>query len=633
MRSACSWFLNSVADIEKDVVHTVSAQDPGTGKESDSLTIRKSSPFAGFSERYGSLVLPAVLFLALVLRVLALLSLRESIYFDFLLWDERYYHVWATRIANGSATSSSVYEFSPLPAYLFAFIYKLFSPSVLYVRILNIGFGVLTCYLVYLIGRRMGSRLTGLVACLIASLYEPLILYSIVPLKTSLAVCLFALSTYLFLAILDKPSSIIGLLLGTASGLLMNVRPNYLVVIPLLLLCTLYQSRSPIKARLQGALFIIAGLSLALAPFVIRNYRVAGAFALTTSQAGFNLYLGNNLDSPDPYYRPVPFASSSPFVQGTQFVIEASRRENRRLSPQEASSYWSSQVLKMAAAHPSAFLRKIGEKTLVLFNQFEACDHYDLGFLSNFVRFFKLPLLKFWLILPLGIAGMALTVRNSSRLSALSAVFLFYLSTLVVFFTNMRYRVPAVTILIPFAVLGIERAWVYVANRSHNKTFAYLLVALVVVVVEFLPVRGTEDLSAYYNTHAVALNSRGSQQEAVTYWERSSQMNKPFSAFANLSLASEYHRRHETEKAFHYLERIDDTSFAAAFKYSLIGDLRATQGESAEAASAYERSLQINSGQIDVRKKLIKLLEKTDRERASQEEANVRYVTSFYSGF
>jgi hypothetical protein len=55
---------------------------------------------------------------------------------------------------------------------------------------------------------------------------------------------------------------------------------------------------------------------LALSPFMIRNYLVAGKFALTTSQGGFNLYLGNNLGNPDPYYRPVPFGDIFPFRAG-----------------------------------------------------------------------------------------------------------------------------------------------------------------------------------------------------------------------------------------------------------------------------------------------------------------------------
>ena len=148
------------------------------------------------------LLLSAILLLALILRIVALLSLKESIYFDYLLWDERLYHNWAMKIAKGTFHSSSVYEMAPLPAYLMAFIYRIFSPDILYIRILHIIFGVLTCFLIYLIGKEMADRTVGLIACLIACLYKPFIFYSIVPLKTALSVFLFALMCYL----LSSPS-------------------------------------------------------------------------------------------------------------------------------------------------------------------------------------------------------------------------------------------------------------------------------------------------------------------------------------------------------------------------------------------------------------------------------------------
>jgi len=55
----------------------------------------------------------------LALRVIALASMNGSLYGDFLLWDERIYHQWAQKIADGSYASKSVYEFSPLTAYAF----------------------------------------------------------------------------------------------------------------------------------------------------------------------------------------------------------------------------------------------------------------------------------------------------------------------------------------------------------------------------------------------------------------------------------------------------------------------------------------------------------------------------------
>ena len=52
-------------------------------------------------ERHSALWLCLVLLLALILRIIALLNFSQSIYSDFLLWDERLYQAWAEGLAKG----------------------------------------------------------------------------------------------------------------------------------------------------------------------------------------------------------------------------------------------------------------------------------------------------------------------------------------------------------------------------------------------------------------------------------------------------------------------------------------------------------------------------------------------------
>ena len=58
----------------------------------------------------------------------------------------------------------------------------------------------------------------------------------------------------------------------------------------------------------------------------------------------------------------------------------------------------------------------------------------------------------------------------------------------------------------------------------------------------------------------------------------------------------------------------------------------ALQGLTSEAIAAYERALAINSGRLEARKKLVKLLEQIDPERAMREASMLDYVSSFYGG-
>jgi 4-amino-4-deoxy-L-arabinose transferase-like glycosyltransferase len=611
-----------------------------------------AAEMVSFTDRYSHVLVAAILLLALIVRIAALIDLSGSIYADFLLWDERIYHEWAKKIAEGTFSSKTIYEFAPLFAYITAFIYKIASPDIFYVRILSIFSGVLTCWLVYLIGKELANKQVGLFACLIACLYKPFIFYSIVPLKEMSGVCLFAVTVYFFLTalnetpekrrlkngiqnstVIDKWMSIKICSLGIAAGLLINIRPNAVIllpVIPFVMLFYLNKERVSLKRASLILIMYIAGIAVAVSPFIIRNYLVAGKVALTTSQAGFNLYLGNNLQNPDPYYRPVSFASSSPFEQGTQFTIEASRRVGGKLDPQEASDYWTKEILTMAVSEPVPFTRKLMQKTLVLFNQFEACDHYHIPFLSDFVKFFNIPFLSFWLILPLGMAGMIVSIFRQRATRGLAVITALYGLTLIVFFTSARYRLPLLVILIPFAAMAVWHLTSSIRKKVFRQTVLPGVIIVSFLIIEFLPVRATDDVTAYFNTHAIILDSKGFTNEAIMYWKTSSDMNKSFSAFANLALAGKYFQRGDLQSGNYYLNKIPDNSFAAASKYELFGDIMTHNNQLPEAISAYKKSLEINSGQRRVLAKLIHLYSSKDPQKAVQEEARLKYLSSFY---
>jgi len=582
------------------------------------------------AERHATLIVSIILFLALVVRIIALLDLKNSIYFDYLLYDERVYHTWASQIAGGIYHSSSVYKFAPLFAYVMAAIYKIFSPQVLYIRILNMAFGVATCYLVYLTGKELAGRVIGISACLVAALYKPFIFYSIVPLKAAFSVFLLALIIYLFMAALRKRSVVKLFFMGVALGLMLNVRPQSLLIIPFLPVVIGWndvKSGESFKNMSLNAALYILGITIALSPFVTRNYIVAGKVALTTSQSGFNLYQSNRIGS-----GPVPFAVTSPFYQGIQYTIEASRRVGRKLTPEEASSYWKQETVKEIKKAPAIFFQKVCKKILFFCQQFQLTDHYNIQFMSRFVPFFKIPFFSFWFIFPLAMAGMATGVFRSSKVRALSLIFFVYGSSLIIFFTTTRYRLPLLAILIPFAVMGIEGLLSAIGERRLSTISLWIVTVVSFLILGALPTERTGDMTAYYNGHAIVSHSKGALNDALYYWESSSALNGRYSNFANLSLAGIYYFKLRDEKrTSSYLEKIDDRSYAAASKHQLRGDILHNQKRDDEAIAAYRKALSINSGMINARKKLISILRARDKEQAKTELRKLRYIRSFYT--
>jgi len=599
--------------------------------------VKKTAARENRWERHGRLILAAIILAALALRTAALHSMTGSLYGDFLLWDERIYHQWAQQLVAGADTSTSVYEFSPLPAYIMAGIYRVCGTDIYYIKVFNLVLGVLTCLFVYLTGREIGGRQVGLLAAALAGCCQELIFFSIVPLKTAQSVFLFSVVIYLTVASLRAPTPGKGAWLGLATGLLINVRPNCLFLLLLLPAFYLRQScreRAAMKKILISLALFALGATIALAPFLIRNYRVAGVWAVTTSQSGFNLYLANNPREQGPYFLPVSFATTSPYEQGVQFTIEASRRLGRQLTSWEASAYWRDEVLRHAGENPAAFLWRWAQKTVVFFQEYQPANMYYLDFLKNYLPFFRIPLPNFLLLMPLGMAGLLISLRHSRAAMAAAAIFALYALSLIVFFTTTRYRLPLFAILLPWAALGLYQLPA-ICRRRRDRGPAELIIfsssLAFFLFIQFLPLPGKGDLTAYLNTHAINLSEKRLLPEAIAAWEQSSRWHGRYSVFADLSLAGIYFRRGQEDKGKFHLDRIPADSFAAAQKFETAGDQLARQRRWPEAAQAYEQALAINYGLRSVWLKLIRVKQIIAPAEAGKQEAAYRGVSSFYN--
>jgi 4-amino-4-deoxy-L-arabinose transferase-like glycosyltransferase len=575
------------------------------------------------------MLLVAVLAAALAMRLAVLLGLRDSVYWSFLLWDERTYDGWARGVLTGS--NSFIYTLSALPAYVVAAAYWMLGPDPVYVRLLNVALGVATCAVVYAIGRELAGGAVGLLAALAAAMYRPFVFFSVTLLKEPLALLLFGALVYVFLIELREHRGHRVIALGVLMGLLVNVRQNAGIVSVVLVPAILWRRFDVRRGRgvLAATAVFLAGFGASSAPFVIANYRGTGRIS-PAPLAGFDLYLGNNLAGKTPFYSPVQFASTHPDEQGIQFTIEASRRLGRRLSLAEGSSYWADQVVRSAVEHPGPFARRLLHKALVIFSHLEESDNHSLEFVGAFVPVLRLPFLGFGLVMPLALCGLAISAREDRRARLLAGALLAYAATLVIWFSNMRIRAPMLVVLLPYAIVGLRGllgagAWGPGARRTG-------VAALILgAALEFVPVPGTGDLTAHYNTHALALLSAGQTEEAERYWRTSSAMQGAWSVYADVGLAMSAAARGDTSGAFAWLERIDDTSFAAPNKYDAIGDVRRGMNDLPGAAAAYERSLGFNSSQRYVHGKLLEVYRLTDPGKVRDEEARLRDVIDSFA--
>jgi tetratricopeptide (TPR) repeat protein len=573
-------------------------------------------------------LLAGVLLLALLLRVAALISYQGSIYADYLTADERTYDGWARSLLYG--IPHYIYSLSALPAYVLAVVYQA-SPNPLYGRLLNVFFGVGTCAFVYGIGRVLAGRAVGLAAALLAAAYRDFVFFSVTLLKEPLGLLLFSALIYLSVSEWRQPRHWRAIAIGIVAGLLLNVRQNagaVLVILGPALVWRGFQERRSHAVAVATAILLTGAFLAPSLPFLIANYRGTGRIS-PVSLGGFDLYLGNHLDGKRPFYNAVPFASSAPDTQGIEFTIEASRRTGRWLTLGEGSDYWIGEVARTAASHPFGLARKLLQKALAVFNRWEEADNHDIGFVSQAIPFFRLPLIPFWLVMPLGMAGLLVSVRGDRRAALLMALVFAYIASMVVVFSNMRIRAPLLVVMFPFAAIGVR--WFLDGGAGASlRRVTYSLLTLAFVVVEAIPIDGSGDLTAHYNGNAVALMQSGRSDEAVRMWEASANANGAYSDTGRVALASWILTLGDSASARSWLDRVPDDSVAAATKYEVVGQVLQAEGRLPEAAAALERSIDIAWGEPRTRRRLIELYRVVSPERVAPAEEELAHILGYY---
>ncbi|MFN8644219.1 MAG: glycosyltransferase family 39 protein [Candidatus Binatia bacterium] len=255
-------------------------------------------------------VLPLVLALAAALRVAHLLWFRDAPFFATLMLDARYYDRWAQRIAGGEWVGTQAFWVDPLYAYAIGVLYAVAGHDVLLPRLLNLGCGVATVWLVHRIARRVwGSQAAAVAAALLVALFVPAIHFEAQVEKTALSVLLLAAALDAFL-IGTTPALAVA---GIAAGLSVLARGNLLAFVPLAAVALLLGwEREPGDPLAAGRRWRRAGLFLACAlPLIAlatwHNWAASRELVPTTTNLGINLYLGNHAGNAYGYYEPPDF--------------------------------------------------------------------------------------------------------------------------------------------------------------------------------------------------------------------------------------------------------------------------------------------------------------------------------------
>ena len=400
--------------------------------------------------------LPAALVFAaaLAVRLGHVLALRESPYFARPVLDAETYY-WAARaLAAGEGWAEPVYWQPPGYPYFLAAILWVAGPGFLAPRLVQAVLGALTAALTCAIGTRVFGRAVGLGAGLAVALYGGLIYFDGELLAPSLAICLQMATLYCAMRAPEERGGLGWLAAGLLAGLTAVVTAPALVLLAVLALAA--RRRAP---------WLLLGAVIAIAPVTLRNWSQGGELALISSNAGINLYLGNNPRSEATVAmrpgRDWQALVRAPRLHGVSGAVPASRFFVRR-------------VVAYATSDPSGFLVLQARKLRLLLGGTEIPRNqeiYPARAWSPVLRalLWKVPWLAFpfGLLLPLAVIGLGVAWRHAPVLAA-STVLLGL--TVAAFFVTARYRAPLIPLLALFAAAAVR--WAAVEARPGSRAIA-----------------------------------------------------------------------------------------------------------------------------------------------------------------
>jgi Flp pilus assembly protein TadD len=429
-----------------------------------------------------------VFVVALALRLIYLGELNDAPFFHHPVGDSRIYHERALGIAGGDLVGREAYfHSSPLYSYFLALVYSVVGVKFTVLRVIQFIVGSASCALIYMLARRAApeSQAVPLAAGAAAALYGTLAFFDgdllMIPL-----VILFSCGSILLLTRLADagggvadastlPGGWKTAAAALAAGLLLGLaglgKPNILVFAPFVVVWILTGfGRRFLVGRWKEAVLFVVGCIVAVAPITYRNYVVSNDLVLVSSNAGVNLYIGNN-DTADGVFQLPPDSGldNARLYLSSRSGAEAATGRTGML-PSEVSAYWTSRATDWMKNNPGRAAGLLFRKFRLFWNHYEIPNHHNKQFVTiHYAAFLQVLVVGFKLVAPLAVMGMVLAVMMLSG-SAVVRLYLgfvgVYMIALIPFFITARYRLPVVPFLVVFAAVGVWQLVVLLQKKN-----------------------------------------------------------------------------------------------------------------------------------------------------------------------
>ena len=343
---------------------------------------------------------------------------------------------------NADGSLHTIYP--PFYPFFLSVIYMIFGHSYKMVGVIQSIIGAFSCALIYLIGKKVYGRISGITAALIGAMYFPFIKSAGMLLTESFFTFLLISIIFYLLKVRNEnsfPACIIfGLLLGMAM-----LTKSIMLFFPIFIMPTFFYlgGKYSINAGLKKYALILLVLSFSLMPWAIRNYNVYHKFAPTSVEGGFGFYssycpangiFGLNAASDDPVV-----------IEGFKIA-----------SPVLRSKYFVKKTWDFIVNNPKKIIMSEAKKIIYFWAPF------DWEIVGN--RWFNLA---YVLALPFFAIGFFLAIKEFRKNYPILAPIIYFQIMTLAFYGSPRFRLPIEPYIFILAAVGFTRSLDWIQNKRE----------------------------------------------------------------------------------------------------------------------------------------------------------------------
>lgn len=398
-------------------------------------------------------------------------------------FDQHVYQTWALAILDGDPLLrvAKLFYFSPVFAYFLAPIYAVFGrENFMAVHVTQAMIGAATCALVYLLARSWLSRAGAWAAALLYVFSSHLLFWEQALLHEGLIQTFYvvALCGLRWAQLTDRRKWLGLILAGCALELAVIGRGNAMAVVAMALVWVPLGCARPLaegegwRERLRaprrwnwvGVAALIGGMLLVMGPLLARNHHISGRWTLGMGVGPVQFYLGNARDS------------TGEFAYSPRF------EEARAKAKEDPGIYWKMFFEDVREA-PGQVLRNTLRKVYFFWASRDAPDNLNLQLAKQLIWPLRVTPVQWWLFVPLGLVGFALSWMRPWRFSLLLLFTLAFSASLILIVPTGRYRGPVLIAMAVFAGAALEWAWAaWKARRFEALALAGIgLLALILI--------------------------------------------------------------------------------------------------------------------------------------------------------